>query len=458
MVGAYVAFFAALALVALGCGKWPVFAELWYCYKYEKTQDSVWRQKLAKLGEAHPEQPVSRWFYLMSYIHKWPEVAELPPLRGIECLPLTARQKALGLWLRERLKGDWAAEPCVVPTLWSFPLMNSPKDWLPQVEILRDAMRRVRKPPSSTGVAICWFGDVCQALALCGDETGLPYLEDNLFNDAGLYPYREDAITDCMQGPPGVVTLAAYGNERAREDVLKGLRRLRRRTEVAYCIEETLKAGGDYRPENLAWLRATLADYRKQRAAEEAAAEERYRELAADIERLSCAGYWLEPCRSGLTAGRVTCREGSPAVEEVRISLSGGWWLRRAEVSRGDCLGLWKELLAQDLFSLPEEITLAEWNDDTSAAYRIGERYRTVWRGGILATGCRLPDEPATWVGAFVAEQLKTGAAGTTGQMASPVKSMELLREAWFRGEPWEEVVRKFPAPATSAMSSPVDE
>ena len=51
LVGLYVGLFVALALVGLACWRWPVAAEYWYCYRYEKTQDSKYIGKLARLGE-----------------------------------------------------------------------------------------------------------------------------------------------------------------------------------------------------------------------------------------------------------------------------------------------------------------------------------------------------------------------------------------------------------------------
>jgi len=86
MVLAYAGLFAALALVGLACWKWPVGAERWYAYKYEKTQKAEYRGKLEKLGQDRPELLLSRWFFLAGSEQTAPHVADLP---------LRVRQRAL---------------------------------------------------------------------------------------------------------------------------------------------------------------------------------------------------------------------------------------------------------------------------------------------------------------------------------------------------------------------------
>jgi hypothetical protein len=169
--------------------------------------------------------------------------------------------------------------------------------------------------------------------------------------------------------------------------------------------------------------------------------------LADEIERLSCAAFELfEPCRAtGLLAvGRVVCRQGSAAVEEIRLGADGEWELRSVAFGYDEYLLFWKELLTFDLWGLPEEIAVTECRGGTYATYCVGDKHRRVWCGGIWASEFRYPDEPVTWIGALVKERLKGNAAVSSGKMASPVKFLDSLRDAWLRGEPWEEIVKKF--------------
>jgi hypothetical protein len=143
IVGVYIAMFAALGLVWLGCWKWPVFAELWYCHRYEKTQDAVWREKLEALGERHPELMLSRWFHLVEGYGSPEELAGIP---------LSIRQKGVGLYLGERLKGDWWKEKCYS----KYPSFPWPKrdEWEPHrrlPEAARSGRRGCRSPFQGIG-------------------------------------------------------------------------------------------------------------------------------------------------------------------------------------------------------------------------------------------------------------------------------------------------------------------
>jgi hypothetical protein len=449
MVLAYAGLFAALALVGLACWKWPVGAERWYAYKYEKTQKAEYRGKLEKLGEEHPELLLSWWFHLVKDYGHPDEFA---------AIPLSVRRKGTGLFLGERLKGDWWKEKCSPSALPDFPSPRKREEWEPHVGLLREAMRRVDKPPSSTGAAIYLFYDMCLALALCGDDAGLPYLEDNLFNDAGYFPYAPDAITDCLQGPPGVVALAAHGNERAREDVLKGLQRLRRREEVAYRIEKALKAGEGCRPENLNWLRVTLAEYRKQRAAEKAAAEARYRELAAEINRSSCAACAVENRYFDypLHGCRLVCNDGSPAAEMVKVHWQFTWSLWREPLPSGEYAAFWQDLLEFDLWNLPGESSFSRGPGRGLGGFRAGGKQRQ-FRRDEVEFPCRYPDEPATWVGPLVEERLQDKKTFLTGTFGRKLSNEELagLVARWLRGEPWEEIVKVAASAAAPEAPSP---
>jgi hypothetical protein len=464
----YAGLFAALALVGLGCWKWLLIQERWYCYKYEKTQDPAWRLKLEKLGEKHPELMLSRWFCLAQSEDACTELLR-------QRFPLPVRRKALNLWLKERLKGNWWAERCVPGRLRVFPGPSGPDDWAPSADLLRDALRRMPQPPSSTGQAIFEFYEVCLGLAYCGDRSVLPYLESQMFNGTGCYPDDPAAITDCYQGTRGVVALAASGNPFALRSVERALGYRRLGGLVAQEIRQMLETGCGYRAENLEQMEEALAEYENRRAVERAAAEVRCRELAEDIAQRSSAGYVLTPGRGNdvftwegnplereggcIVAGRVIASDGTARVERLTVDSSGRCWLRESSLSHEEHLAFWRELLEFDIwrFSPPETArrpgsrrSYEDQCEGALVAFRAGERYRRLQRDGPLRR-LLYPDDPSVMPFAMVEQHLPQSGPSTE---LSKGHTRQSVVDRWLRGEPWEEIAKAAaaPPPALSAI------
>jgi hypothetical protein len=431
----YAGLFAGLGLACYLCWNWPVVLERWYCHRYAKTGSPEYRHKLEDLGKEHPELLLSRWFRLKKY-HE----------RGgrYEDIPVSIRQKAIGLYIREQLKGGWWTEQCVPTSSWpNFPPPRCRGEWVPHHDLLRDAMRRVDKPPSTTGMAIYTFYDVCLALAYCGDDTGLPYLEQNLFDNAGCYPYDTCAISDCSQGPRGVVVLAAHGNERARADVTRALAARLTRAKVARELERIIEQADDYPPLSVYWLKARLAGYRAARSVEMAAARARFEKLESDLERESCAAYEILPCRGfGDDAGRIVCQGGVVTIERAYFGYDGSWKFWRAEMKKEDFTSFWLELLEFDLWNLPEKAKLTETTGHAQVAYRVGEKRCRVERSGEDAYVARRDDEPSTWIWELADDRFAEKPPSSSGKLPNGVTACVEFGEGWRRGEPWEKLLR----------------
>ena len=140
----YAASFGLLGLTLLVCLNWHIVQEHWYCYRYKKTQSADYRQKLVKLGERHPELPLSRWFYLLAnpYTNDHSErMRDLPP---------EVHRRALGLWLREHFNGKWWDG--WVSKLYLLGHLDDKDYWLPHVAFLRDALRSLPQPPPASAL------------------------------------------------------------------------------------------------------------------------------------------------------------------------------------------------------------------------------------------------------------------------------------------------------------------
>jgi hypothetical protein len=436
---AYAAPFLLLGLVAVVALNRHVFLEHWYCYKYERTHSSDYREDLEKLGGRHPELLLSRWFHLHS--SKRPknyrdQVRDLPPRVHLE---------AFGLLLQERFDGEWwrRAPPARYPL--GLPEEPGPLGdrscWLPHVPLLKDALERMPQPPPNSAVYGIDLYMASRALAICGHDTGLPHLEDMLLEDFNVYPYDPGGITDHLDAQVGIVALAAHGNWRARQILDKGLGRLRVRQGLAARMRALLKRKPDLPADNLKWLTERLGEHEHWRSQERERAGDRYAGFAPNVRKSSFLGCAVVTGRGAdffgthMLAARLTCDGGTVFAEKLRVDHRGNWWLHRAQIPFEDYAALWKELLQFDIWNLPQEDDSGR-RGCTTILFRAGKHIRRVARFTVHR-GYRDPDCPSTWPHAWIQAYFeKSRVEPLTGKL-DPRSRSKASDKLWLSGEAW---------------------